>query len=127
MPHATVLIVDDEPLIRWSVRERLAADGYHVLEAGSGAEARKLLTATPDLVVLDLKLPDADGLELLKDIKASEPDTLVILMTAFSTIESAVEAIKLGAYHYVNKPFNVDELAMHVAKALETSRLRREV
>jgi len=78
-------------------------------------------------VLLDYRLPDGDGLQVLGRIKAQAPDIQVILMTAFSTIENAVEAMKLGAFHYVNKPFHLDEVVLLVEKALETNRLRREV
>ena len=127
MARATVLIVDDEELVRWSLRERFLRDGYTVLESGTARGAIDKITPAVDLVLLDYRLPDGDGLTLLRQVKELSPDTLVILMTAFSTIENAVAAMKQGAYHYLNKPFNLDDVSAIVEKALETSRLRREV
>ena len=126
MAKATILIVDDEPLVRWSLRERLIREDYAIVEAGTVAEALEEAPGT-DLVLLDYRLPDGDGFAVLKRLREIDPDTLVIMLTAFSTVQGAVEAMKLGAYHYANKPFNVDEVAMLVEKALETNRLRREV
>jgi two-component system response regulator AtoC len=127
MAQATLLVVDDEQLVRWSLRERFRRDGYTVLESGTAAGALEQLTPAVDLVLLDYRLPDSDGLAVLRQIKEQSPDTLVILMTAFSTVENAVAAMKHGAYHYLNKPFNLDDVSVIVEKALETSRLRREV
>src|SRR6186713_2939197 len=127
MPAATILVVDDESLIRWTLSERLSQDGHVVVEADTARAALGRFGPDVDLVLLDFKLPDCDGLQVLKTMKARDPDVPIILLTAFSSIETAVEAMKQGAYHYANKPFNLDELALVVGKALETTRLRREV
>jgi two-component system response regulator AtoC len=127
MPKATVLVVDDEALIRWSLTERLKAEGYEVLEADTGHAAMEKLPEGVDLVLLDYRLPDTDGVTILRQIKEFDQDILVILLTAYATIETAVEAMKLGAYHFANKPFNLDDVAALVERALETTRLRREV
>jgi two-component system, NtrC family, response regulator AtoC len=127
MPSPTILVVDDEALIRWSLTERLTSEGYHVLEAETGRQALEKLREGVDLVLLDFKLPDTDGVTVLRKIKEVDPDILVILLTAFATIETAVEAMKIGAYHFANKPFNLDDIVAMVGRALETTRLRREV
>jgi two-component system, NtrC family, response regulator AtoC len=127
MPHATILVVDDEQLIRWSLLERLRADGHRMLEAETGADALDRVREGVDLVLLDYRLPDTDGVTVLRRIKEFDPDILVILLTAYATVDTAVEAMKIGAYHFANKPFNLDDVAATVANALETTRLRREV
>jgi DNA-binding NtrC family response regulator len=126
MANPSLLVVDDEELIRWSLKERLQRDGYSVVEACTAAEALSNAPAA-DLVLLDYRLPDGDGLSVLRRLKESSPDTPVVLMTAYSTVENAVDAMREGAYHYVKKPFDLDEVSVVVEKALETCTLRREV
>ncbi len=123
-----VLLVEDESLIRWSLRETFEGRSYQVTEAEDGAAAYAALESSHfDLVILDYKLPDTTGLEILRKLHADGFDGVAIMMTAFGTIENAVEAIKLGAYDYLPKPFEVEELLHIVDKALERTRLRREV
>ncbi len=127
MAHETVLVIDDEQLIRRLIARRLTADGYTVLEAENGKLAVERAGSGVDLAILDYRLPDLDGLTVLKQIRQIDPDLLVILLTAYASVETAVEAMKLGAYHFMNKPFDLDALAALVEQALETTRLRREV
>jgi DNA-binding NtrC family response regulator len=127
MPSETVLVVDDEQLIRRTVTRRLSVAGYNVLEAEDGATAVERAAQGVDLAILDYRLPDMDGLAVLKRIRTTDPDVLVILLTAYASVETAVEAMKLGAYHFMNKPFDLEALVALVDQALETTRLRREV
>src|SRR6186713_159179 len=127
MPKATILVVDDEALIRWSLTERLHAEGYEVLEAETGKAALEKLPEGVDLVLLDYRLPDTDGVSVLRKIKEFDQDILVILLTAYASVDTAVEAMKQGAYHFANKPFNLDDVSATIERALETTRLRREV
>ncbi len=127
MAQSTVLIVDDEDLVRWSLTQRLLRDGHATLEAATAAAAIDLTSDAVDLVLLDIRLPDGDGLDVLARIRDRAPDTPVILMTAYSSVRSSTEAIGLGAYEYVSKPFNLDDVSVEVTKGLETGRLRREL
>ena len=114
---ATILVVDDEALIRWSLSERLKSEGYEVLEADTGHAALEKLPEGVDLVLLDYRLPDTDGVSILRKVKEFDQDILVILLTAYASVETAVEAMKLGAYHFTNKPFNLDDVAATVERA----------
>src|SRR5512137_2026800 len=125
---ARILIVDDEALIRKSLSQVLATKGYEVASAASASEARRLYSAGEfALVLLDLRLPDASGIDLLRELKAAQPDLLVIMMTAYGSVETAVEAMRLGAYDYVNKPFKSREIEVIVKLALDANHLKREV
>jgi DNA-binding NtrC family response regulator len=122
-----VLVVDDEELIRWSLVERLRPEGYEIFEAATGADAVDRVEDGVDLVLLDYRLPDADGISLLKKFRELDPDVLVIMLTAHQNVELVVEAMKAGAFDYATKPFDLDDVAVRVGRALETTRLRREL
>jgi DNA-binding NtrC family response regulator len=123
-----IVVIDDEDLIRTWLCEKLQSAGYPVEKASTGAEGRHLVeTSFPALVLLDLRLPDADGIELLKEFHDADRDLIVIIVTAYGEIDTAVEAVKAGAYDFVEKPVEFDALLLTVEKALETRRLRRQV
>jgi DNA-binding NtrC family response regulator len=119
-PVLRVLVVDDEPLIRWSLAETLTELGHSVSEAGDGASALQSLhrEGPPvDVIVLDYRLPDSSDLFLLKKIRKLAPEAAVIMMTAFGTPEGTRQALELGAWRVVAKPFEVHEMADFVARA----------
>jgi two-component system response regulator PilR (NtrC family) len=128
MPGERILVVDDEFLLRDSIRIVLEKEGYEVFTAADGEEAMKQLEAgLPQVVLSDIKMPKTDGIELLKTIKAGHPEVEVVMLTGYPTIEAAVNAIKLGAYDYITKPFKISNLNLTLAQALEKQRLSREV
>ncbi len=123
-----ILIIEDEKLIRWSLRQKFEGRKFNVTEVECGSEAIEALEQGMfDLIMLDYKLPDMTGLDILSSIRENDKDVVVIMMTAYSSIESAVDAMKLGAYDYITKPFDMNQLLRTVDKALETTKLRREV
>jgi two-component system response regulator PilR (NtrC family) len=123
-----ILIVEDEKSMREVLRMLLEGEGYDVISASDGLDGSSYIERDIfDLVITDIKMPGLDGFELLKKIKEISPETLVIMVTAFGTSESAIEAMKRGAYDYINKPFNIDELRIIVRKALEKKRLSEEI
>ncbi|MCG8556211.1 MAG: sigma-54 dependent transcriptional regulator [Proteobacteria bacterium] len=122
-----MLLVDDDNLLRLTVRPRLESLGYSIVEARTGDEARAAFRERLDAVLLDYRLPDADGISLLRELKATQPDTPVVLLTGHSTVEMAVDAMKRGAFDYVTKPCDADKIAMIVERALDATRLAREV
>ena len=127
MPLARVLVVDDEPTYRASVSRCLTNQSYQVTAAESGEKALELVSSGRfDLVISDIKMPGMSGIELLGKILEISPGTASIIMTAFATIETAIEATKLGAFHYLIKPFNVDELVQLATRAIEHKKLKEE-
>ncbi|MBK5275037.1 MAG: sigma-54-dependent Fis family transcriptional regulator [Desulfuromonadales bacterium] len=123
-----ILVVDDEHLIRWSLEQNLKKQGYEVITAGTGEDALRLVREQqPDLVLQDIQLPGISGIEVLERIKEFDEEITVIMLTAHGGLETAVNAMRLGAYDYVSKPFNLDELSIIIRKALENSDLKQEV
>jgi DNA-binding NtrC family response regulator len=120
MNKGRILVIDDEEIIRESCRRVLEPAGHQVDTAASGGEGLQVLTTEAiDLVLTDLKMPDMDGIEVLRTIKQDWPDVEVIIITGYQTVDTAVKSIKLGAFDYIEKPFTPDALISAVSKALD--------
>jgi two-component system response regulator AtoC len=123
-----ILVVDDEDLVRWGLRQELEHAGYMVDEAATAAAAlEQAAREAPELVLLDYKLPDKTGIEVLRELHRTLPRVPVVMITAHASIGGAVEAMKEGAYDYLTKPFDVDDVLQAVQRATEASHLREEV
>ena len=120
MFNIRILVVDDEMIVCESCKRILEEEGYEVDTALSGMEAFEKMKESPfDVVITDLKMPGIDGMEVLRTFRREYPDVIVIMITGFSTVETAVEAMKLGAFDYIPKPFTPDEVSIVVKKAVE--------
>ena len=127
VPPRRCLVADDEPRLRQVLCRLMTAEGYECLEAGSGAEALAALADTSvPLVLTDLRMPQMDGLELLRELGQRHPDTAVLMITGIADVDVAVRALGLGATDYITKPFHLEEVRVRVAQAVEKQRLRLE-
>lgn len=125
---ATVLTIDDDDMIRSFFNDILEEEGYEVLSAATGGEGEKLLRDKPvDIVLLDLRLPDVDGLVVLRRIKRKDLNVHVIVLTAYGDVPTAVEAMKLGAYDYIDKPSDASKLKLVIKRALKELAMQREI
>ncbi|HSE95831.1 MAG TPA: response regulator, partial [Methylomirabilota bacterium] len=124
---ATLLVADDDPVARDLLTEVLVRDGYRVRTAADGETCLQVATGEPvDLALVDLRMPGLDGLAVLRRLSAIQPGLRVVILTAFGSIDTAIEAIRAGAYDYLSKPFRMEEIRLVVRRALEAQRLLRE-
>jgi DNA-binding NtrC family response regulator len=120
MSKGKILVIDDEDIVLISCYRALTPEGYDVKTAKNGADGLKMLEAEPfNLVLADIKMPDMDGIEVLRRIKEGWPETEVIMITGYGTVSTAVAAMKLGAFDYIEKPFTPDGILFSVQKALD--------
>lgn len=120
----SVLVVDDEAVIRKLLKQTLTVEGYECREAGNANQAlEELQNNRIELVILDIKMPGKSGVQLLSELRASYPDTMVVMATAITETSTAIHCMRLGAYDYITKPFNLDEVVLSIGRALEKRRL----
>src|SRR5207249_11069985 len=123
-----VLVVDDEESVVFTIKAILQLDGYNASTTTSGVQARAMVRDTEyDLVLTDLRLEDGDGLDVLKAVRERHPETITIMLTGYASLESAIQAIRAGAYDYLVKPSEVEELRSTVARGIERRRLGQEL
>jgi len=125
--HPKILIIDDEPLMRISITDALIAEGYDVKGSESGRGGMGFISkGNYDVIITDLNLPEVDGMEILKTALKRSPKSKVIMITAYGSVDTAVDAMKQGAYDYITKPFSMDELLIIVRRLMEFRKLENE-
>src|SRR5919202_1739040 len=128
MNKEKILVVDDEQLIRWTLTESLRGWGYTPVEAGTVAAALSAFESEqPVAVLLDINLPDGSGIDVLREIRGKQPDAVVIMITANVLVDDTIAALRAGAYDFIGKPINLDELQITIRNGLEAGQLRKEV
>ena len=124
---AKILVVDDEHSVRWAFEKALQKAGYEVMLAENGLKGLKLYESfKPDIIFVDIRMPEMDGLQVLKKIRELDPEAQVIVMTAYTDMETTVTAMKLGAYDFLSKPFNIDECLLLISRGLNTRNTGKE-
>src|SRR5881628_1057134 len=128
MAQRTILVADDDASIRSLLKQLLTDQGYAVLEAATGSEVvEQVKGSTPDLVIMDVRMPELDGIEALQKVKIASPNTAVLIMTAFGTSNAAIKAMELGAFDYITKPFELEKISHTIKRAFEYQDLTQEV
>ena len=125
MALSRILVVDDEESIREFFQIMLKREGYEVLTASNGREGFEVFKKNPvDVIISDIQMPEMSGMDLLQKVKEADPEMVMIMVTAFGSTDTAVEAMKLGAYDYLQKPFKIDEVKIILKQALEKRSLK---
>jgi two-component system response regulator AtoC len=123
-----ILVVDDEEMIRWTLKEALESEGYNVNTFENGRDFLTYFNANGgDIVLLDVRLPDSNGLDLLLEVTRIDPDAIVVIMTAFGDVDTAVSAMKRGAFDYISKPYSLEEVSLLINKIVQANLLKSQL